>query len=92
MGQALTSADSGAILAQTAGLLPANSAADLGSDPLLAGFAAQAADAAAMPTTPEMTEVWAYGGDMLLKALTGVAPPPAIVAETTALINEANGK
>lgn len=92
VGEALTSAQSGAILAQTAGLLPANRAADLGSDALLAGFAAQAANALAMPTTPEMTEVWAYGGDMLLKALTGVAPPPAIVSETAALINEANGK
>ena len=45
-----------------------------------------------MPATPEMDAVWTYGGDMILKALTNVAPPPAIVAETTALINEANGK
>lgn len=92
VGQALTSAAAGTIMAQTAGMLPAARAAELGDDPLLAGFARQAADAAAMPTTPEMAEVWAYGGDMLLKALTGVAPPPAIVAETTALINEANAK
>lgn len=92
VGQALTSAQSGTILAQTAGLLPAARAAELGGDPLLAAFAAQAAGASAMPIGPEMAEVWAYGGDMLLKALTGVAPPPAIVAETTALINEANGK
>lgn len=92
VGQAFISAESGAILAQTAGLLPANRNADLGSDPLLAGFAQQAATASAMPTSAEMKEVWAYGGDMLLKALTGVSPPPAIVAETTALINEANKK
>lgn len=92
VGRALTSAESGTILAQTAGLLPAAREANLGNDPLLAGFAAQAADAAAMPTMPEMAEVWGYGGDMVIKALTGVAPPPAIVAETTALINEANAK
>lgn len=92
VGQAFTSGENGTILAQTAGLLPANRNADLGSDPLLAGFAHQAETASAMPTNAEMKEVWAYGGDMLLKALTSVAPPPAIVAETTALINEANGK
>jgi maltose-binding protein MalE len=45
-----------------------------------------------MPTTPEMDEVWTYGGDMIIKALTGVAEAPAIVVETTTLINEANGK
>ena len=73
-------------------MLPAAREANLGNDPLLTGFAAQAADAAAMPTMPEMAEVWGYGGDMVIKALTGVAPPPAIVAETTALINEANAK
>jgi maltose-binding protein MalE len=79
-------------LATVGGLLPAARNADLSATPLLQGFAAQAATAAAMPTTPEMNEVWTYGGDMIIKALTGVADPPVIVAETTTLINEANGK
>jgi arabinogalactan oligomer/maltooligosaccharide transport system substrate-binding protein len=92
IAQALTSPTSGLQLATIGGLLPANRQVDLSGDPLLAGFATQAATAEAMPTRPEMTELWGYAGDMLLKAMTGVAPPPAIVAETTALINDANGK
>jgi arabinogalactan oligomer/maltooligosaccharide transport system substrate-binding protein len=88
----LTSPSAGLLLAQTSGLLPANQSVDLSFDPHLAGFAAQAATAEAMPTSAEMEEVWGYAGDMLLKAMNGVTPPPAIVAETTALINEANGK
>ena len=83
---------SGSILANIGGLLPAARNADLSGNPLLQGFAAQAATAAAMPTTPEMNEVWTYGGDMILKAVTGVADPTVIVAETTTLINEATGK
>ncbi len=82
----------GTTLASVGGLLPAARNADLSGTPLLQGFADQAASAAPMPATPEMDAVWTYGGDMILKALTNVAPPPAIVAETTALINEANGK
>jgi maltose-binding protein MalE len=88
----LSSDQAGSIMATTGGLLPAARNADLSGTPYLQGFAAQAATAAAMPTTPEMNEVWAYGGDMIIKALTGVAEPTTIVAETTALINEANGK
>jgi arabinogalactan oligomer/maltooligosaccharide transport system substrate-binding protein len=78
--------------ATTGELLPAARNADLSAAPLLQGFAAQAATAVPMPTTPEMDEVWTYGGDMIIKALTGVAEAPAIVVETTTLINEANGK
>jgi ABC-type glycerol-3-phosphate transport system substrate-binding protein len=89
---AFTAPENGAVLAEVAGLLPANRRVDLSGDPLLAGFAAQAATAGAMPAAAEMAQVWGYGGDMILKALAGVAAPPAIIAETTALINEANGK
>ena len=84
--------EAAAILANIGGLLPAARNADLSTTPLLQGFAAQAATAQAMPTTPEMDNVWAYGGDMLIKALSGVNAPTTIVAETTTLINEANGK
>ena len=86
----VTAADAGSLLT-TAGLLPAARAARV-DDPLLAGFVRQAATADAMPIRPEMEHVWTYGGDMLVKALAGSAPPPAVVAETTALINDANGK
>jgi maltose-binding protein MalE len=65
---------------------------DLSGQPLLQGFALQAQTALPMPTRPEMQEAWVYLGDMLVKTIAGVAPPPAVVAETTALINEANGK
>jgi arabinogalactan oligomer/maltooligosaccharide transport system substrate-binding protein len=87
-----SSDQAGTTLATVGSLLPAARNADLSSTPLLQGFAAQAATAAAMPTTPAMNEVWTYGSDMIVKALTGVAEPPVIVKETTTLINEANGK
>jgi maltose-binding protein MalE len=88
----MSSDQAATVLATIGGLLPASRNADLSATPLLQGFAQQAANATAMPTTPEMNNVWSYGGDMIIKALTGVAEPPAIVAETTTLINEANGK
>jgi maltose-binding protein MalE len=88
----MSSDEAGTILATIGGLLPAARNADLSATPLLQGFAAQAATAVAMPTTPEMNNVWSYGSDMIIKALTGVAEPSAIVVETTTLINEANGK
>lgn len=88
----LSGDQAGTLLATTGSLLPAARNADLSSTPLLQGFADQAATAAAMPTTPEMNAVWTYGTDMIIKALTDVAEPPAIVTETTTLMNEANGK
>ena len=90
--QELTSAESGAILAQIASRLPANRNANVGGDPLLQGFMQQAANAHAMPTIPEMNAVWGYGGDMFVKALNGVADPTETVLETATLINEANNK
>ena len=45
-----------------------------------------------MPTDPQMANVWGYGGDMIVKVLSGVDEPAKVVAETTTLINEANGK
>lgn len=88
----VTSAEAGAILSRTAHRLPANLATDLGADPLVAGFMQQAAAAQAMPGLPEMANVWGYGGDMITKVLNGVDEAALIVAETTTLINEANGK
>lgn len=89
---ALTSPSAGLHYAQIGGLLPAMQEVDLSGQPVLQGFALQAQTALPMPTRPEMQEAWVYLGDMLVKTIAGVAPPPAIVAETTALINEANGK
>jgi len=91
LAQGLTSSAAGTELAKTGGLLPAALGADLGDNPLLAGFARQAETAAVMPIGPAMQEVWAYGGDMIIKALAGVNTPQEIVAETTALINDAIG-
>ncbi|MBP7963320.1 MAG: extracellular solute-binding protein [Caldilineaceae bacterium] len=88
----LTDAQNGGILAQVAGRLPANRNAIIGDDPVRQGFVAQAATAQPLPLAPEMQAVWGYGGDMLLKVVTGGADPTQVVAETTTLINEANGK
>jgi maltose-binding protein MalE len=92
VAQAMTTGAGAQALATGGTLLPAARDVDLSAQPLLQGFARQAETAIAMPTRPEMDQVWGYGGDMLIKTLTGLTPPPAIVAETTALINEANGK
>ncbi|MEZ4660337.1 MAG: extracellular solute-binding protein [Caldilineaceae bacterium] len=88
----LSSAESGTALAQIAHRLPANNAVIIADDPLLAGFMQQAVFAEPMPLIPEMNEAWGYGGDMLIKALNGVADASKVVSETTTLINEANGK
>ncbi len=88
----LTNAESGAKLARAARRLPGNRNSDLGADPILNGFMQQAAAAQPLPTLPEMEQVWGYGGDMLLKVVDGGADPAATVQETTALLNEANGK
>ncbi|MBK8049410.1 MAG: hypothetical protein IPK16_21210 [Anaerolineales bacterium] len=90
--RSLTSAEGGSLLAATASRLPANQLAALGTDPLLQGFMAQAANALPMPAIPEMQQVWGYGGDLLIKVVDGDADPTAAVKETNALINEANGK
>ena len=92
VAQAMTTGAAASALATGDTLLPAARDVDLSAQPQLDGFAKQAATALAMPTRPEMDQVWGYGGDMLVKTLTGLTPPPAIVAETSALINEANGK
>ena len=88
----LTSAESGSALASQAKRLPANRNAVIGDNPLLQGFMNQAANAQAMPNRPEMEQVWGYAGDMVVKVVDGNADPAATVAETAALINEANGK
>ena len=84
--------EAGTTLATVGGLLPAARNADLSATPLLQGFARQAVNAQAMPTSPEMNAVWTYGGDMVIKALSDVEDPATIVADTTTLINEDNGK
>ncbi len=88
----VTNAESGRKWAELGGRLPANRDAETGDDPILNGFLRQAANAQAMPTNPEMAEVWGYGGDMLLKVLDADMDPTAVVAETTALVNDANRK
>lgn len=88
LATALTDANAGAGFAATAGRLPANLASPLPEDPILRGFAQQAAGAAPAPWQPAMESVWGYGGDMLIKVLAGSVDPAAAVAETVALIVE----
>ena len=61
-------------------------------NPWLPGFAAQAANAVAMPQGAHMDAFWRYGGDMILKALAGVDEMQSIVAEAAALTNDTTGK
>ena len=86
-----TSVTSAEQLATLANRLPANRTVTL-ADPLLQGFMAQGANAQPMPMLPEMSQVWSYGGDLLVKVLDGAEDPSAVVATTSTLINEANGK
>jgi arabinogalactan oligomer/maltooligosaccharide transport system substrate-binding protein len=88
----VTNAESGQQWAQLGQRLPANRDTETGDDPILNGFLKQAASAQSMPTSPEMDEVWGYGGDMLVKVLSAAMDPVAVVAETTALVNDANRK
>lgn len=85
-----TSPASALQLSSLANRLPANRTVAL-TDPLLQGFLAQGANAQPLPMLPAMTQVWGYGGDMLIKALDGGEDPNTVVVETTTLINEANG-
>lgn len=87
----LTDTDSGSRFA-AGGRLPANQSAALPDDPLVRGFALQAATAQPAPPFGEMESVWGYGGDMLVKVLGGSMEPAEAVRETAALINEEIGK
>lgn len=88
----LTNAESGSLVAQIAGRLPAHRDADLSGTPLLAGFAIQAGNAIPQPHYPELDEVWGYATDMITQVLRGSAIPEEAVLEASTLINEANGK
>lgn len=88
----LTSAESGASIANLGKRLPASRNTQLGSDSLLQGFARQATNAQPLPALPEMAEAWGYGGDMFIKVVDGNADPVLTVIETAALINDATGK
>jgi arabinogalactan oligomer / maltooligosaccharide transport system substrate-binding protein len=89
LAQHITSAESGTVLAQVTHRMPAHVNAQI-NNPILRGFAQQAAVAVPEPHRPEMAEVWSYTGDMLLKVINGVLTPEEAVIEATALINEAN--
>ena len=87
-----TTAESGALIADLGKRLPASRNTQLENNPLLQGFARQAANAQSLPTLPEMAEAWGYGGDMFTKVVDGEADPALTVVETAALINDATGK
>ncbi len=88
----LTNAESASTVARIAGRLPAHREADLNGDPLLAGFAEQAASAISQSHYAELDEVWGYANDMITQVLRGTASPEEAVLEASTLINEANGK
>ena len=84
----IASGESGTILAGTAGRLPASREAQI-NDPLLLGFVSQAETALPEPHQTQMSLVWGYAGDMLVKVIDGGMLPAAAVTETTALLNDA---
>lgn len=88
----LTNAESGSLMAEIAGRLPAHKEADLNGTPHLAGFAFQAGNAIPQPHYAELEEVWGYATDMITQILRGSATPEEAVLEASTLINEANGK
>lgn len=92
LARAITSSASGTILATVARRLPAQRQADTSSDPLIQGFAQQAASAQPMPGLAEMAQAWTYGGDMFVKVVDGNADITQTITETAALINDANRK
>ena len=87
----IASGESGTILAQTAGRLPAHKKAAI-SDPLLRNFVVQAETALSEPHRAQMSQVWGYAGDMLVKVIDGGMLPDVAVAETAALLNDALGQ
>jgi maltose-binding protein MalE len=92
VAEELTGPQAASRFTEIAGWLSANREAVPPDDPVLRGFMEQAATAQPAPTNPEMEQVWGYAGDMLIKVLADVSEPGAAVSETSALINEANGR
>jgi arabinogalactan oligomer/maltooligosaccharide transport system substrate-binding protein len=86
-----TAPSSSDLLASVARRLPAGSSVDLVQDPMLRSFASQALSAQGMDHGPLMDAFWRYGGDMLLRAVSGAEDLNTVVAETAALVNETTG-
>ncbi|MFZ1757026.1 MAG: extracellular solute-binding protein [Caldilineaceae bacterium] len=84
----IANAKSATILAEVAGRLPAHRGAIV-NDLLLRGFLSQAESALPEPHRAQMSQVWGYAGDMLVKVVDGDTTPDAAVAETTQLLNDA---
>lgn len=84
----IANAESATLLANIAGRLPAHKEAAV-NDPLLQGFVAQAETALSEPHRTEMSKVWGYAGDMLVKVINGGTLPDVAVTETTILLNDA---
>ena len=84
-----TGAEVGKILADSAGHLPANTGVDVSENPIASAFVAQAASSTAMPTVPEMGQVWTPAQDMIGKALDGSAAPEQAAADAAQQIDDA---
>ncbi|MEM7534364.1 MAG: extracellular solute-binding protein [Chloroflexota bacterium] len=96
LAQHITNAESGRLLAEIAGRLPANRNVDLEAltaqqptkGAILQAFLAQADTAHAVPHGLEQSQILPYAGDMLIKVTNGVVSADVAVIETTALIND----
>ena len=87
--QFFTGADSGGMLAKSAGHLPANTGVDVSSDPIAQGFLAQAASVTPTPTVPEMGQVWEPAGAMITSVISGDAASDKAAADAQDKINNA---
>lgn len=84
-----TGAEVGSILATSAGHLPANTGVDVSDNPIASAFVAQAANSTAMPTVPEMGQVWTPAQDMIGKVLDGSSTPEQAAADAAKQIDDA---
>ncbi len=87
----IANAESATLLASLAGQLPVHREATV-NDPLSQGFVAQADTALSEPHRMQMSQVWGYAGDMLVKVIDGGTLPDVAVTETTILLNDALGQ
>lgn len=87
--QFFTGAEVGKILADAAGHLPANTGVDVSDNPVASAFVAQAANSTAMPTIPEMGQVWTPAQDMISKVISGDSTAEEASAEAVKTINDA---
>jgi len=83
-----TGPESGSILVEKAGHLPAHVGVDVSGNEIAQAFVAQAESATPTPTIPEMGQVWEPAGNMITAVLSGASTPEDAAATAEDQINE----